>query len=118
MLKTIDPKKLWIPVFCTGSAASAASAAITGPSARGRCRLLAWVDAGPWIGALPAPWFRGIAGPLVRGNAGPWIGAMPAPGFRAFILTASKSKINDETPLNSCSLRGRSSLFRDIVVLR
>ena len=79
MLKTIDPKKLWIPVFCTGSAASAASAAITGPSARGRCRLLAWVDAGPWIGALPAPWFgavpapwfRGIAGSLVSGHCRP-----------------------------------------------
>ena len=38
-------------------------------------------------------------------------------GFMAFILTASKSKINDETPLNSCTLRGRSSLFREIAVL-
>ena len=46
---------------------------------------------------------------LDRGIAGSWIGA--------FILTASKSKINDETPLHSCSLRGRSSLFRDIAVL-
>ena len=104
------------------------------PLGLGRCRLLGfgampafWIrgDAGflawgivdpldrampaPGFGALPIPWFRAMPAPWFQGNAGPWI--------RAFILTASKSKINDETPLNSCSLRGRSSLFRDIAVL-
>ena len=74
-------------------------------------------DAGPWLQAMPAPWFRGDAGPWFRGDAGPWLRAMPALWFRAFILTASKSRINDETPLNSCTLQGRSSLFRDIAVL-
>ena len=70
--------------------------------------------------------FGGIAGPLVSGRCRPLgfgamlvpgFRAMPAPGFRAFILTASKSRINDETPLNSCTLQGRSSLFREIAVL-
>ena len=74
----------------------------------GRCRPLARVDAGLWFGTMPALG-SGQCRPLVRDNAGPWI--------RAFILTASKSRINDETPLNSCTLQGRSSLFREIAVL-
>ena len=105
-----EKRFLRLSIFCIGRAANAASAAITGPSARGRCRpldrgddgSLAWVDAGPWFRAMPAL----------------GLGAITTPWIRAFILTASKSKINDETPLNSGSLRGRSSLFRDIVVLR
>ena len=71
----------------------------------------------PRLGGDAGPWFRGNDGPWFQGDAGLWIGAMPAPGFRAFILTASKSRINDETPFNSCTLQGRSSLFREIAVL-
>lgn len=102
-----EKRFLRLSVFCTGSAANAA---ITGPLAWGNAGPLAWDIAGPLVwGALPAPWFRAMPAPWFQGNAGPWI--------RAFILTASKSRINDETPLNSSSLRGRSSLFRDIAVL-
>lgn len=45
----------------------------------------------------PVPRLGGDTGPWLQGNAGPLV-------WGAFILTASKSKINDETPLNSCSL--------------
>ena len=82
-------------------------------------------DAGPWFQGNAGPWFRGIAGSLVSGqcrpldpgNAGPWFQGNAGSWIRAFILTASKSRINDETPLNSCTLQGRSSLFREIAVL-
>ena len=67
-------------------------------------------------GSCDFPFFALTVLPMLRSPA-PWLVSMPVPGFGAFILTASKSKINDETPLNSCSLRGRSSLFRDIAVL-
>ena len=125
------PRFLRLSVFCIGSAANAAITGslvrgIAGPSVSGQCRPLVFgalsalgfealpalgfeALPAPWIGALPAPWFRGDADPLVSRRC-------RLLGFGAFILTASKSKINDETPSNSCSLRGRSSLFRDIAV--
>lgn len=68
------------------------------------------------IGALPALWFGAMPTPWFEALPALWFGALPAPWIGAFILTASKSKINDETPLNSRSLRGRSSLFRDIAI--
>ena len=38
----------------------------------GPCRLLAWVDDGPWFQGIAGPLVSGRCRPLDRGDAGPW----------------------------------------------